>query len=61
MNCGMKVAVSSKLVLNVTCDRCIQVDVLAVQYLWKVFKVINSTSGTKVEISDIIMFEKTGI
>ncbi|XP_025099184.1 uncharacterized protein LOC112566968 [Pomacea canaliculata] len=57
----MKVAVSSKLVLNVTCDRCIQVDVLAVQYLWKVFKVINSTSGTKVEISDIIMFEKKDI
>ncbi|XP_025099178.1 uncharacterized protein LOC112566962 [Pomacea canaliculata] len=59
LNCGMKVAVSSKLVLNVTCDRCTQEPSATVIYVWKIFKVDNSTNGTKVEISDTNIFEKT--
>ncbi|XP_025098099.1 uncharacterized protein LOC112566258 [Pomacea canaliculata] len=60
LNCGMKVAVSSKLVLNVTCDRCTQEPSATVIYVWKILKVENSTDGRRVEISDANIFEKTG-
>lgn len=56
----MKAAVSSKLVLSVTCDSCTQEQMVDAAYEWKMFKVNTTTNDSKVEILDTSIFEAKG-